>query len=643
MRNQVNFNNFKLLRNKVQNLVECAKKEYFSNTVEQNKNDSKSLWKTLKNLGLPSKKGSSMSSGNVCLNVDGEVCFEKNIIAETFNNFYTTVACKLVEKLPVGLNKYGRNFVESFYRNKHIFPDSCSFSLVSESKVLKYINSLGINKATGLDGIPSRFVKDGSLVIVGPLTHIINLSLVQGIVPDDLKSARVVPLFKKNDKLAVGNYSPVSILNIVSKILERVVYDQVESYFKESNLIYDFQSGFRKGFSTDTCLIHLTDYIRRENDRGNVVGMVLLDLQKAFDTVDHAILLMKLHSTGLSQDIIRWFRSYLSDRQQLVDVSGTFSSTAYVTCGVPQGSILGPLLFLAYVNDMSGVVQNKLLLYADDSAILLSGKDIVTVEKALSDDLQTVSHWLIDNKLSLHLGKTESIVFGSKHKLRSHSSLNITCNGTLITSTSAVKYLGVTIDQFLSFNCMAESVIKKAIARLKFLHRKKEYLTQHTKKLLVMSLVQCHYDYACSVWYSGLTQSLKHKLQVTQNKLVRFILNLEPRAHVGQQHFETLNWLPVNKRVEQIMLCHVFKVKHNLAPDYMDYFFTSQDTVHSYSTRLSQKGGFGLPKVKGAGSKSFSFIGAKLWNDLPSNLTDITKYQSFKVAIKGHFLSSIAF
>ena len=349
----------------------------------------------------------------------------------------------------------------------------------------------------------------------------------------------------------------------------------MESYFKDRNLIYDFQSGFRKGFSTDTCLIHLTDYIRSQNDKGNVVGMVLLDLQKAFDTVDHAILLMKLYSSGLGQDMLRWFKSYLSDRRQLVDVSGTFSSTANISCGVPQGSILGPLLFLVYVNDMSAVVQNKLLLYADDSAILVSGKDIPTVEKALSEDLLSVSHWLVDNKLSLHLGKTESIVFGSKQKLRSQSSLNITCNGTPITSTSSVKYLGVTIDQHLSFNSMAESVIKKANARLKFLYRKKDYLTQHTKRLLVLSLVQCHFDYACSVWYNGLTQSLKHKLQVTQNKLIRFVLNLDPRAHVGHQQFESLNWLPVDKRVEQIMMCHTFKIKHNLAPDYMDYCLVS--------------------------------------------------------------------
>ena len=190
---------------------------------------------------------------------------------------------------------------------------------------------------------------------------------------------------------------------------------------------------------------------------------------------------------------------------------------------------------------------------------------------------------------------------------------------------------------------MAESVIQKANARLKFLYRKKDYLTQHTKQLLVMSLVQCHFDYACSVWYNGLTQSLKHKLQVTQNKLIRFILDLKPRDHVGHQQFESLNWLPVNKRVEQVMLCHVFKVKHKLAPSYMNSFLVSQNTVHSYSTRLSEKGGFNLPKAKGSGCKSFSFIGAKLWNNLPCHLTDINNFQSFKVAIKSHLLNSSTF
>ena len=188
-----------------------------------------------------------------------------------------------------------------------------------------------------------------------------------------------------------------------------MVYDHLETYLDERKLLYDLQSGFRPKYSTDTCLIHLADFIKFQMDKENAVGMVLLDLQKAFDTVDHSISLAKLEAMGLSNDIVKWFQSYLSGRQQLDDVAGTFSSCENITFGVPQGSILGPLLFLIYVNDMSGVIGNKLLLYANDSAILVADKDISTVENALQTDLQIVSEWLIGNKLSLHLGKTESI------------------------------------------------------------------------------------------------------------------------------------------------------------------------------------------------------------------------------------------
>lgn len=181
--------------------------------------------------------------------------------------------------------------------------------------------------------------------IAEPLTHILNLSIITGIVPDDLKSARVVPFYKKNNKTEPGNYRPVSILSVVSKVLERIIYDQVERYLSENNLLYSHQSGFRHKYSTDTCLLHLTDFIKFEMDKGNYIGMVLLDLQKAFDTVDHGILLMKLEAMGFSSDVIHWFRSYLSSRTQTVNVSGVLSSSANVTCGVPQGSILGPSYF----------------------------------------------------------------------------------------------------------------------------------------------------------------------------------------------------------------------------------------------------------------------------------------------------------
>lgn len=286
-----------------------------------------------------------------------------------------------MSKLPTTVNRFGSIFVSKFYSSKGVKPNSFSFSITTEKKVYKYLNSLSPKKATGLDGIPSRFVKDSASIIAGPISHIVNLSVIQGVVPDDLKSARVVPLYKKNDKTDVGNYRPVSILSIVSKVFERVIYDQLEEYLVQNSLLYEYQSGFRQGFSTDTCLIHLTDYIRFQMDKGHYVGMVLIDLQKAFDTVNHSILLNKLKAMGLNEMSINWFTSYLSDRSQLVEISGKYSSSTTISCGVPQGSILGPLLFLIYVNDMSAVVENKLLLYADDSAILVSGKSKMEIEK----------------------------------------------------------------------------------------------------------------------------------------------------------------------------------------------------------------------------------------------------------------------
>ena len=409
--------------------------------------------------------------------------------------------------------------------------------------------------------------------------------------------------------VSFGEFQAVMVekdLSIVSKIFERIVYDQVESYLSEQKLLYEFQSGFRSVFSTDTCLIHLSDYIRFNLDKGNYVGMVLLDLQKAFDTVDHVILLDKLKMIGVSPDVIRWFQSYLSGRKQCIDIYGTHSSLENVTCGVPQGSILGPLLFLIYVNDMAGVLDNKLLLYADDSAILVSGKSKYDIERLLTRDLGRVSNWLVDNKLSLHLGKTESILFGSKPKLKKDSNLNILCNGTVIQHTDSVKYLGATLDQCLSYETMVTSIIKKANARLKFLYRKQRFLSLYTKKMLVMSLIQCHFDYACSIWYYGISQDLKNRLQVTQNKIIRFILRFDQRSHISKDHFLQLGWLPVEKRVEQIILNHVFKIHSGSAPSYMNENFIPASSVHNHYTRFSKGSCFSIPKVRGFGKKSFS-------------------------------------
>ena len=249
------------------------------------------------------------------------------------------------------------------------------FGLVSVivDQVSSILNSISASKATGLDELPARFIKDDSSVIAKPHTHVVNLPITTGNIPDDLKAARVFPLYKKKGKTNGANYRPISVLSIV---LEKVVFNQLNHFLTEHTLlyIYIFQSGFRSSYSTDTCLIHLTN-IKQECDNGNYTGMVLLDLQKAFDIVDHTILLKKLSSVGFEELSICWFISYVTGRVQATDVDGTMYVAEGITCGMPQGSILGCLLFLLYVHNMCAAVKCKLLLYADDSVLLASGKD----------------------------------------------------------------------------------------------------------------------------------------------------------------------------------------------------------------------------------------------------------------------------
>ena len=249
--------------------------------------------------------------------------------------------------------------------------------------------------------------------------------------------------------------------------------------------------------------------------------MVILDLKKAFDTVNHKILLDKLRAMGVGQIAFQWFNSYLSGRQQLVNIADTNSDFRNVLCGVPdEGFILGPLLFLVYVNDMKAAVKCKLLLYADDSALLVSGKDVLEIERILSVELGAVNEWLCENRLSLHLGKTQSILFGSKKRISKCSELHVTCNGSVIGSESEVTYLGAISDQTLSGASTARSIITKSTNKLKFLYRNVRSLDSKSKAMLTSALIQCHFDYASAIWYSGLTQTLKSKLQIVQNKII---------------------------------------------------------------------------------------------------------------------------
>ena len=259
------------------------------------------------------------------------------------------------------------------------------------------------------------------------------------------------------------------------------------------------------------------------------------------------------------------------------------SDPSLVTCGVPQGSILGPLLFLCYyINDMelSFSSECKLLLYADDSAILYSNKDPRVISDKLGLELEMCSKWLVDNKLSLHMGKTECIIFGSKRKLRKINNFSVECNGHTIKAQRSVKYLGLTLDDQLTGEAIVNSIVQKVNGRLNFLYTPCNFLEEKLRKSICSALIQCHIDYACSSWYSGLNKQLKKKIQICQNKTVRFIKNLGPRSHIGFLELNSLNMLNVDFRVKQLRLSHVNKIFNGTGPSYLSEQFIKVSDVH---------------------------------------------------------------
>ena len=404
---------YRKLRNEIQRDIDDAKSNHIKEKLEENMNKPKTLWQNLKSLGY---SGKNKAKNNIVLRIADKLCFDTLDICNYINNFFTTIASKLVHNLPTSTNKFGvdGNLFKNFYREKGIQPGALKLTKVNTDFVSQELSSLNSQKATGLDGIAPKFLKDSASIISPVVTHIINLSIATGKVPDELKLAKVTPLYKKNDKLDVGNYRPVSVLSVLSKVLEKAVYTQLHKHLNENGLIYQYQSGFRPGHSTETCLIYLTDYIKRHTAQGLYTGMLLLDVQKAFDSVNHHILCDTLYAMGVDPT---WFRSYLTGRKQTVSVNGVFSEFLDISCGVPQGSLLGPLLYLCYSNGMVISVSCKLLLYADDSVLIVSHSNPDVISKKLSTELEACNQWLIDNKLSLHVGKTECIIFGSKRKI----------------------------------------------------------------------------------------------------------------------------------------------------------------------------------------------------------------------------------
>ena len=345
--------------------------------------------------------------------------FDKKTIANIFKDFFSHLAESLLIKLSNAPNKYNIESVFQYY-SKFIIEKPFHLSITSQEEVFKIIQNIDISKAAGIDNLSGKFLKDGAEILAKPLSEICNLSITSRTFPNACKVAKLKPIFKKGKKTDPSNYRPISLLPLISKVLERVIHDQTNAFLKGNNLLYNYQSGFRTNHSTNLCLSFLTDKILKGFDEGLLTGMILIDLQKAFDTINHEILFKKLKAMGFSEGCITWFQSYLSERIFFRSIENQLSDYGRISSGIPQGSILGPLLFLIYVNDMPQAVNSNLFLYADDSCLMFQHKEVEEIEKVLNNDFENICDCFVDNKLSIHFGedKTKSILFASQRKIK---------------------------------------------------------------------------------------------------------------------------------------------------------------------------------------------------------------------------------
>ena len=517
-----------------------------------------------------------------------------------------------------------------------------SFSLVSEQDIREILKDFP-PKCCPLDPLPSSLLKLCLDDLLPLITQIINLSLTDGSVPAELKHALVTPLLKKPglDIESLKNYRPISNLPFIAKLLERVVLKQLNNHIEKNGLLDVFQSAYKKHHSTETALLHVVNNLLLSADQKQISVLTLLDLSAAFDTIDHSILLHRLESSfGISGSALAWFSSYLTGRTQCVQVGNLMSKSCPLLYGVPQGSVLGPLLFSLYIQPLSALLKEHdfdFQKYADDTQLFKSASPdhfpqlLTHVEQCIS----SVKDWMLQNKLRLNDGKTETMCVASKHTISKVNPISLHAGDCIVAFQQSVRDLGVMLDSNLSMHDHISLICKSAHYQLRKIRSISSLLPQSAIIQLVVSLILSRVDYSNSL-LAGLPSSEIRRLQLILNNAARLIFKARKHTHITPLLIK-LHWLPVTARITYKIATLAFKFFEGTLPDYLS---SSLQTPHpARSLRSGQERLLLLPPIsnirtKSFGERSFSYQAPAIWNSLPSSIRNATSLTAFKSNLK---------
>ncbi|XP_076578637.1 LOW QUALITY PROTEIN: uncharacterized protein LOC143315073 [Chaetodon auriga] len=508
------------------------------------------------------------------------------------------------------------------------------FNLLDHTRLTETVSQLKSTTCC-LDTLPTNFFKNVFNCIAPDVLQIINNSLQSGHFPQALKTAVIKPLLKKTnlDASAISNYRPISNLPFLGKIIERVVFQQMHGFVMQNNLFNAFQSGFRPHHSTETVLYSKINDIHLNNDASKTSVLVLLDLSAAFDTVDHDILLDRLEKwVGLTGTVLHWFKSYLQDRDYFVSIGEHVSERKKMMCGVPQGSILGPLLFNIYMLPLAQIMEHHNVsyhTYADDTQLYISvSSHDYSPLLSLSECIHQINEWMCQNFRQLNADKREVIVFGPKNE---RSKISAHLNSMSLTKTDKARNLGVIIDSDLNFNNHLKLITKSAYYHLKNITRIKGCLSKEDMEKLVHAFIFGRLDY-CNGVFTGLNKKSIRPLQLIQNAAARVLTNTRKMDHITPV-LRSLHWLSVSQRIDFKILLLVYKALNGLGLKYILDLLTPYEV--SRPLRSSGTGLLCVPRMRTKQSEAaFSYYAPHLWNTLPAHLRSAPTVSSFKSGLK---------